>query len=136
MTREEFQQFLDTHQYTKNGILRYEKVFGRGFVSTGGKETTEMYASKLAMKPGEKLLDVGCGIGGSAIHFVKTFKCSVVGVDLSTNMIEIGKERAQEEGVDNVEFRIADATRDSFENESYDAVYSRDAILHIEDKVL
>lgn len=31
-----FQQFLDTVQYKSSGILRYERVFGSGFVSTGG----------------------------------------------------------------------------------------------------
>lgn len=31
-----FQQFLDNAQYKLNGILRYERVFGEGFVSTGG----------------------------------------------------------------------------------------------------
>lgn len=31
-----FQNFLDTQQYTATGILRYERIFGEGFVSTGG----------------------------------------------------------------------------------------------------
>lgn len=31
-----FQKFLDTQQYTSTGILRYERIFGEGFVSTGG----------------------------------------------------------------------------------------------------
>lgn len=39
---DEFQQFLDENQYSSNSILRYEKIFGRGFVSTGGLETTEV----------------------------------------------------------------------------------------------
>ena len=39
---QDFQAFLDQNQYTKRGILRYEKVFGRGFISTGGLETTEV----------------------------------------------------------------------------------------------
>ena len=33
---ERFQKFLDNSQYTKEGILRYEQIFGSGFVSTGG----------------------------------------------------------------------------------------------------
>lgn len=37
-----FQEFLDKQQYSRNGILRYERIFGRHFVSTGGKETTEV----------------------------------------------------------------------------------------------
>lgn len=34
-----FQKFLDTVQYKCSGILRYERVFGQGFVSTGGLGT-------------------------------------------------------------------------------------------------
>ncbi len=37
-----FQEFLDTQQYSNNGILRYERIFGRHFVSTGGLETTQV----------------------------------------------------------------------------------------------
>lgn len=37
-----FQKFLDNQQYTRDGILRYEKIFGDGYVSTGGARTTEV----------------------------------------------------------------------------------------------
>lgn len=37
-----FQEFLDNQQYSRNSILRYEKIFGRTFVSTGGLETTQV----------------------------------------------------------------------------------------------
>ena len=39
---ESFQSFLDQNQYTQKGILRYERIFGKTFVSTGGAETTEV----------------------------------------------------------------------------------------------
>ena len=58
------QEFLDHKQYTVNGILRYEKIFGAGFVSTGGVETTTKFLKTLDLKPNQKVLDVGCGIGG------------------------------------------------------------------------
>ena len=38
-----FQKFMDNVQYKCNGILRYECVFGDGFVSTGGIETTKEF---------------------------------------------------------------------------------------------
>ncbi|XP_027058769.1 phosphoethanolamine N-methyltransferase-like isoform X2 [Pocillopora damicornis] len=93
---DQFQQFLDQNQYSSNSILRYEKIFGRGFVSTGGLETTQEIVAMLSLKPGQKVLDVGCGIGGSGFYMVKNFKVEVLGVDLSTNMIDIGKQRAKE----------------------------------------
>lgn len=42
-----FQQFLDNQQYTKRGILRYEKMFGAGYVSTGGPSTTKVGKSQI-----------------------------------------------------------------------------------------
>ena len=38
-----FQQFLDAKQYSRNGILRYEKIFGHNYVSTGGEDTTKVW---------------------------------------------------------------------------------------------
>lgn len=35
-------EFLDAGQYQKNGILRYERIFGETFVSTGGEKTTKV----------------------------------------------------------------------------------------------
>ncbi|XP_068709033.1 uncharacterized protein [Montipora capricornis] len=131
---DEFQQFLDQNQYSSNSILRYEKIFGRGFVSTGGLETTEEIVAMLSLKPGQKVLDVGCGIGGSGFYMVKHFSVDVLGVDLSMNMIDIGKQRAKEFKDEKVEFVVQDVTTASYEPESFDVVYSRDTILHIEDK--
>ena len=37
-----FQEYLDAQQYSHKSILRYERIFGRNYVSTGGKETTEV----------------------------------------------------------------------------------------------
>jgi phosphoethanolamine N-methyltransferase len=35
-------EFLDDGQYSRTGILRYERIFGKTFVSTGGLETTKV----------------------------------------------------------------------------------------------
>lgn len=64
---------------------------------------------------------------------------SVLGIDLSANMLKVAADRATEahasgEKID-VEFKELDATTANFEDESFDVIYSRDTILHIEDKM-
>ncbi|KAM6924147.1 phosphoethanolamine methyltransferase isoform 1-T1 [Xenentodon cancila] len=130
-----FQQFLDNQQYTQQGILRYEKMFGAGYVSTGGPTTTKEFVDLLNLKPGQKVLDVGCGIGGGDFYMAKTFGVEVLGLDLSDNMVEIAIERATAEKLPTVQFEVADATKRTFPEGSFDVIYSRDTILHIEDKL-
>ncbi|KAJ8302833.1 hypothetical protein KUTeg_019229 [Tegillarca granosa] len=131
-----FQDFLDNQQYSKNGILRYEKIFGRTYVSTGGYDTTKEFVSMLNLKHGQEVLDVGCGIGGSAFYMVKEFGVTVTAIDLSINMVDIGIERAEEVNIkDEVQFEVADATKRDYPPNSFDVVYSRDTILHIADKL-
>ncbi|KAG7282042.1 hypothetical protein CRUP_020147 [Coryphaenoides rupestris] len=130
-----FQQFLDNQQYTQLGILRYEKMFGAGYVSTGGLSTTKEFVDLLNLKPGQKVLDVGCGIGGGNFYMAKTFGVEVLGLDLSENMVEIAMERAIDEKLPMVHFEVADATKRCFAEGSFDVIYSRDTILHIDDKL-
>lgn len=49
-------EFMDHKQYTRNGVLRYEKIFGAGFVSTGGIDTTTQFLAELDLKPGQRVL--------------------------------------------------------------------------------
>lgn len=130
-----FQQFLDNKQYSKNSILRYEKVFGEGYVSTGGAKTTEEFVKMLDLKPGQKVLDVGCGIGGGDFYMSKLYKVDVLGVDLSGNMIEIAWERGRSQAELPVRFEVGDITKREYPLGSFDVVYSRDTILHIKDKL-
>ncbi|XP_075490561.1 phosphoethanolamine N-methyltransferase 1-like isoform X1 [Primulina tabacum] len=128
-----FQKFLDTVQYKSSGILRYERVFGPGFVSTGGIDTTREFVDKLNLQPGQKILDVGCGIGGGDFYMAEKYDVHVVGIDLSINMISFAFERAI--GLNcAVEFEVADCMKKDYPDDTFDVIYSRDTILHIQDK--
>jgi len=132
-----FQAFLDGSQYTLDGIRRYEFIFGKTYVSTGGHATTEKFTKRLGLKKGDSVLDVGCGIGGSAFHMAREYGAIVHGVDLSSNMISmaIKYQGDMEEDVrKRVSFEMSDITKHSFEPNSFDVIYSRDTILHIGDK--
>merc|ERR1712018_372069 len=133
------QDFLNAGQYKPNGILRYERVFGHTFVSTGGLTTTKEIVDPIGLKPGMKVLDIGCGTGGSAFYMARNFGCEVLGLDLSDNMLAVAYEHkaTMEEKVQHlVSFRFLDATLAIFPENYFDVVYSRDAIMHIADKEL
>ncbi|KAE8986360.1 Phosphoethanolamine [Phytophthora rubi] len=129
-----FQKFLDEQQYSNQSITRYERIFGQGYVSTGGQGTTTEFVEKLNFKLGERVLDVGCGIGGGDFYMARQYGVSVVGIDLSTNMVHRALETSMQDPNADVEFEICDATQKEFPDSSFDVVYSRDTILHIEDK--
>merc|ERR1712095_247574 len=131
------QDFLNDGQYQRNGILRYERVFGKTYVSTGGETTTKDIVALANLKPGMRVLDIGCGTGGSAFFMAKHYGAEVLGIDLSDNMLAIANEHKREmrKEVQNlVTFRFLDATLAHFPAETFDVVYSRDAIMHIADK--
>ncbi|XP_028787004.1 phosphomethylethanolamine N-methyltransferase [Neltuma alba] len=128
-----FQRFLDNVEYSHNCILQYERVYGQGFVSTGGIETTKEIVKNLELKPGQRVLDVGCGIGGGDIYMAENFDVEVVGIDLSINMISLAIERAI--GLKcSVEFECADCTKKIYPEGTFDVIYARDTMLHIQDK--
>lgn len=66
-------------------------------------------AAKLKLKPGQRVLDIGCGWGGMAIHLAKEHGVNVVGVTLSTQQHALGVQRAKDAGVaDLVDIRLQD----------------------------
>jgi len=84
------------------------------------------------------VLDVGCGIGGSAFYIAKTYGSKVHGLDLSSNMLSIAIEYQKEESDEavrkNITFEMNDITKHNFAANTFDVIYSRDTILHISDK--
>ncbi|CAF0810541.1 unnamed protein product [Rotaria sordida] len=131
------QDFLDQQQYSTRGVLSYERIFGSGFVSTGGPDTTKEFVESFNLKSDQHVLDVGCGIGGGDFYMAETYGCSVIGVDLSTNMVSIAYERLMSMSANKlkVSFEIGDVLHHEFKANSFDVVYSRDTILHIADKM-
>jgi phosphoethanolamine N-methyltransferase len=129
-------KFDNNGQYSRTGILRYEKIFGEHYVSTGGRATTEDLCGRLgsALRPGARVLDVGSGIGGAAFHLAQAYGAKVTGIDLAEEMVAIAQARVTQLGLtDSVSFVLGDVLDASFP-EPFDVVWSRDAFMHIPDK--
>jgi cyclopropane-fatty-acyl-phospholipid synthase len=66
-------------------------------------------AAKLALEPGQRVLDIGCGWGGMALFLHKVAGVDVLGVTLSERQLKIARERAEAAGVsDHVKFELQD----------------------------
>jgi phosphoethanolamine N-methyltransferase len=129
-------KFDNNGQYSRTGILRYEMIFGPGYVSTGGHATTEDLCRRLGgvLQEGARVLDVGSGIGGAAFHLSRAYGAKVTGIDLAEEMVAIAQERTKQARLtDSVNFLLGDVLETSFP-EPFDIVWSRDAFMHIPDK--
>jgi cyclopropane-fatty-acyl-phospholipid synthase len=90
----------------------------------------DLVCRKLALEPGMRLLDVGCGWGSMAVHAARTYGCSVVGITLSAAQAELARQRVKEAGVDDlVDIRLQDY-RDVADG-PYDAISSIGMFEHV-----
>lgn len=125
---------LDDHQYTVAGLRGYEAIYGRDFVSPGGRRTTTEILDAVEWSPGQSVLDVGCGLGGAAFMMALEHRATVFGIDLSRNMAEEAARRcAAYDLTDQVELVHGDIL--TYEPaDDFDLVHSREVFLHIHDK--
>jgi ubiquinone/menaquinone biosynthesis C-methylase UbiE len=83
----------------------------------------------------EKVLDLGCGLGGPGRFLVDQFGCSVVGVDLLPLRVEIARALTERTGLsDRISYRVADATDLESDAGSFAQVWMLDVSMHIRDK--
>ncbi len=61
---------------------------GKKVIHPGGRRSTEELFHLAGFKPGQRILDVGAGVGTTAIEIVKRFGCEVVAVDIDTGMLD------------------------------------------------
>lgn len=93
--------------------------------------TVRHMADLLELSSDNKVLDIGSGYGGAARYLASTFGCSVVALNLSEKENQRNREINAERGLtDKIE--VIDGSFESIplENNSVDAVWSQDAILH------
>ena len=90
----------------------------------------ELVCTKLALKEGERVLDVGCGWGSFVLHAATNHGVRAVGITLSPAQAELARQRLAEAGLeDRVEIRVADYRE--LGGEHYDAIASIGMVEHV-----
>lgn len=83
----------------------------------------------------QKVLDLGCGLGGPGRYLVDHFGCSVVGADLLALRVDIARSLTERTGLsDRISYVIADATDTKLDGGSFAQVWMLDVSMHIRDK--
>jgi ubiquinone/menaquinone biosynthesis C-methylase UbiE len=101
----------------------------------GGLESTKELAAQMELRPGMKLLDVGCGIGGPARYFAKEHACDVTGIDLTKEFVEVARSLTRLLKLDSqARFEQGSALKLPFEAASFDGAYLIHVGMNLSDK--
>jgi tocopherol O-methyltransferase len=153
---QQIQQFYDA----SSGL--WEQIWGEhmhhGFYGTHGTEQKDRRQAQIDLieellrwinlQQATRILDVGCGIGGSTLHLANKFRAHATGITLSPVQAKRAWERAQAAGMaaasndslstsnqPGAQFQVADALNMPFPDQSFDFVWSLESGEHMPDKV-
>lgn len=95
----------------------------------------EVLAEMAAIKASDKVLDAGCGVGGSACFLAEKYSCHVTGISLSQRQIQDARSyAAKKHFAITPEFIVADFTQTPFGDASFDVIWGIESICHAQDK--
>jgi len=123
----------------------YRRAWGDSFhlaIFTGSETlqeavlaTERWVADAGGFRPGMRVLDVGCGIGGPALNIAEYSGAHVTGINIVPRQLKLARLRAAERGLSaRTHFELADAMQMPFLTGAFDAVYMFDAGCHMPDK--
>lgn len=140
------------HHYTTSNLL--ERIFGALVMAgkdpfaltiddlaaidefhTGGRNATVELAELANPQSSDRVLDVGCGLGGSARFLASQFGCRVTGIDLTPEYIKVATRLTELVGLNHkVAFLTESALQLPFDDESFDVVWTEHAQMNVQDK--
>lgn len=147
MSRENIQaiaEYYDRSYRDYRILLRITKHWGMHFAYYDASHrrmdeailnTNRILAEFADIKPGERVLDVGCGVGGSAVWLAKNRNAEVTGITIVESQCQKAREVARKKGVsDKTVFYVRDMRDTGFPSNSFDVVWAIESVCHAEVK--
>jgi SAM-dependent methyltransferase len=124
MTRSPDHYILATGDKEVERLRLLQDVYGPG---------TEALFNRVGIRPGQRVVEIGCGSGNIACWLAKKVGQSgaVVGIDNSAEQVEQARKQALARGLRNVEFQVADAYSPRLAEGSFDVAYCRLVLMHL-----
>jgi cyclopropane-fatty-acyl-phospholipid synthase len=104
-------------------------------LATAQSQKLDYICRKLRLRPGERVLDIGCGWGGLIIHAVRNYGVQAVGITLSDNQLALAKSRIREAGLSHCEAHLLDY-RDAANFGEFDKIVSVGMVEHVGESAL
>ncbi|ARU18262.1 SAM-dependent methyltransferase [Croceicoccus marinus] len=125
-----FYQLMLDHQHMQYSCAYWDE--GVETLAEAQEAKLAHIAAKLALAPGQEVLDIGCGWGGMAIYLARTMDLSVTGITLSEEQLGLARTRADEAGVsDRVKFELIDYRDLAASGQRFDRIVSVGMFEHV-----
>ena len=121
--------------YQDNAIKFLEMIWGEGYMSPGGLDEIKRLLAGLDLQD-KHVLDIGCGSGGITVSLATEFGAEkVTGIDVEMPVVQAAQQSVKHAGLSgSVEIKLVSPGPFPFADEQFDFVFSKDSIIHIEDK--
>ncbi|MBA2728045.1 MAG: methyltransferase domain-containing protein [Parachlamydiaceae bacterium] len=95
----------------------------------------EILAELVNITSNDKVLDAGCGVGGSSLFLSRRYGCDTTGITISAKQVEMATLQAKNASLScPPKFYVMDFTQTSFADESFDVIWGIESICHAENK--
>ncbi|MCX6728399.1 MAG: class I SAM-dependent methyltransferase [Candidatus Saccharibacteria bacterium] len=144
--KEDTKKYYDTTQISYNLLWMNKKNLAMhyGFWGKGIKTLHEALlnqnketAEALEIKKDDRVLDAGCGVGGSAIWVAENYGAKVTGITIVEKQIKQATKNAKKRDVDHlVDFKLMDYCNTDFPNDSFDKIYAMESMCYAKSKAV
>ena len=119
-----------------NKKLEIEDLFPIDQYHARGIAATVDLGKRMSISANQKIIDIGCGLGGPARYFAKQFECFITGIDITPSFVEIGNRFNKLTSMSSqVSLQVGDGETLDFEDETFHGGYSQHVTMNISDRI-